>query len=206
LDSVDRGKKQCNLELAEARSVVNDMSIINSKALTEKRHLESVAHTLVAEIDDMLRQAKNSEEKTSKAMIDASRLADELRCEQDHTIEQEKAKRALEAQISELGQRLIEANEMASRSGQKALVKLESRIRQLEIELGSCQSKTSETFKAFQKSERKVKELQFQQEEDHKNQVIFFKNLNSFLSEIKGSSIISSAKVTLKRVAIKVSS
>ena len=30
-------------------------------------------------------QAKHSEEKAKKAMVDAARLADELRAEQDHT-------------------------------------------------------------------------------------------------------------------------
>merc|ERR1712012_381709 len=39
-----------------------------------------------------------------------------------------------------------------------------------EVELGSIQSKTSESYKAFQKAERHVKELQFQQDEDRKNQ------------------------------------
>jgi chromosome segregation ATPase len=104
-------------------------------------------------------------------MVDAARLADELRAEQDHASSQEKAKRALEAQIGELDQRLAEANEIASRGGRNALAKLESRIRELEIELGNCQAKTSETYKAYQKAERRVKELQFQQDEDHKNQV-----------------------------------
>merc|ERR1719225_2591818 len=50
------------------------------------------------------------------------------------------------------------------------MAKLESRIRELEIELGTIQAKTSETFKSFQKSERHIKELQFQQDEDRKNQ------------------------------------
>ena len=36
-------------------------------------------------MDEMLQQAKNSEEKAKKAMVDAARLADELRAEQDHT-------------------------------------------------------------------------------------------------------------------------
>jgi chromosome segregation ATPase len=44
------------------------------------------------------------------------------------------------------------------------------RIRELEMELGGVQSRTSENFKAFQRAERRVKELQFQQEEDKKNQ------------------------------------
>merc|ERR1711868_319031 len=170
LDSADRSKKQCDMELAEARSAVNDMTSINSKALAEKRHLESACHTMHAEIDDMLSQAKNSEEKAKKAMVDAARLADELRAEQDHSSTQEKAKRALETQIVELENRLAEANEMAVKGGRNAMAKLEGRIREMEMELGGVQSKTSETYKSYQKSERRIKELMFQRDEDKKNQ------------------------------------
>merc|ERR1712061_32307 len=157
-------------ELAEARSAVNDMTTINSKAASEKRHLESAIHTMHAEIDDMLRGAKGSEDKAKKAMVDAARLADELRAEQDHCAVQEKAKRALTSQLSELEARLGDANEAAAKGGRNAMAKLESRIREMEIELGSVQSKTSDAYKAFQKAERRIKELQFQQEEDKKDQ------------------------------------
>ena len=170
LDSAERGKKQSDMELCEARAAVNDMSTINSKAMADKRRIESAIHTMHAEIDDILQQAKNSEEKSKKAMIDAARLADELRAEQEHTGTQDKAKRALEAQGAELEQRLNDANENASRGGRNAMAKLESRIRELEIELGGLQNKTSEMSKGFQKAERRIKELQFQQDEDHKNQ------------------------------------
>merc|ERR1719273_905182 len=148
---------------------VNEMNNVNSRAAADKRRLEGAVHTLQAEIDDMLHQAKSSEEKAKKAMVDAARLADELRSEQEHSSSQEKAKRALETQIAELEQRLAEANEVAAKGGRNAMAKLESRIRELEIELGSLQSKTGDTFKAFQKAERRTKELQFQQDEDHKN-------------------------------------
>merc|ERR1712008_29932 len=50
--------------------------------------------------------------------------------------------------------------------GRAAMAKLENRIRELEIELGSVQSKTSDTYKGFQKAERRIKELQFQQDEE----------------------------------------
>merc|ERR1712027_173229 len=157
-------------ELADSRSAVNDMTTINSKASAEKRHLESAVHTMHAEIDDMLSQAKNSEEKAKRAMVDAARLADELRAEQDHSSTQEKAKRALETQIAELEMRLADANEVAAKGGRNAMAKLESRIRELEIELGSVQGKTGEAYKCFQKAERRIKELQFQTDEDKKNQ------------------------------------
>merc|ERR1711962_972967 len=99
------------------QSSFNDMTTINSKANSDKRRMEAAVHTAQAEIDDMIHQAKNSEEKAKKAMVDAARLADELRSEQDHASSQEKAKRALDAQINELHQRLEVANEMAVKGG-----------------------------------------------------------------------------------------
>merc|ERR1712114_65932 len=170
LDSAERGKRQTEAELAESRNAVQEMSTINSKASAEKRTLEGAVHTMHAEIDDMLHQAKNSEEKAKKAMVDAARLADELRAEQDHTNTQSKAKRALETQLQELENKFAEVNENAIRGGRAAMAKLESRIRELEIELGNVQAHTGENTKGYQKSERRVKELTFQIDEDKKNQ------------------------------------
>ena len=170
LDSADRSKRQIDAELADARNSVNEMSVINSRAVHEKRGVETFIHTIQAEIDEMLSQAKNSEEKSKRAMIDAARLADELRAEQDHAGSENRAKRALETQLSELENRLTDAEAVAVNGGKQAMSRLEMRIRELEIELGAVQSKTGENYKAFQRAERRVKELQFQQEEDRKNQ------------------------------------
>merc|ERR1712018_1080096 len=130
LDGAERGKKQAELELADARAAVGDLTTINSRAAADKRSMESSVHAMHAEIDDLLHQTKNSEEKAKKAMVDAARLADELRAEQEHSSAQEKLKRALETQIAELEQRLAEANEVAAKGGRNAMAKLESRIRE----------------------------------------------------------------------------
>merc|ERR1719320_1747243 len=131
---------------------------------------KSSVHTMHAEIDDMLHQAKNSEEKAKKAMVDAARLADELRAEQDHTNGLSMTKRTLEGQLNELEQKFAEANENAMRCGRTAMAKLETRIRELEVELGNVQARSSENVKGYQKSERHCKELSFQIDEDKKNQ------------------------------------
>merc|ERR1712088_1033335 len=127
-------------------------------------------HTLQAEIDDALAQAKNSEEKSKRAMVDAARLADELRSEQDHAHGEGRGKRSLDSQISELENRLAEAEAAAMKGGKAAMSKLEMKIRELEVELGGVQSRTQENYKAFQRAERRIEELQFQQDEDKKNQ------------------------------------
>ncbi len=146
------------------------MSVINSRAVTEKRGVGSAIHTIHAALDDALQQAKNSEEKNKKALVDAARIAEELRLEQEHASTLECAKRALEGQLTELEQRIAEVTETAVRGGRSAMAKLESRVRELEVELGSCQIRTSDACKAHQRAERRVKELQFQADEDKKNQ------------------------------------
>jgi myosin heavy chain 6/7 len=170
LDSADRAKRQLDSELADSRNAVNEMGVINSRATHDKRNVESMIHTLQAEIDDALGQAKNSEEKSKRAMIDAARLADELRSEQDHANTEGRGKRSIETQLSELDNRLAEAEASAMKGGKAAMSKLEMKIRELEVELGGVQGRTQDNYKAFQRAERRIKELQFQQDEDKKNQ------------------------------------
>merc|ERR1719450_1920212 len=170
LDSAERGKRQVESELVDSRQAVSEMSTINSKASAVKRQVEGQVHTMHAEVDQMLLNAKNSEEKAKKAMVDASRLADELRAEQDHTNNLSKTKKSLETQLQEMEGKIADAEETAIRGGRAILAKMESRIREMEIELGSVQAHTSESLKSYQRTERKGKELTFQIEEDKKNQ------------------------------------
>merc|ERR1712050_320224 len=100
-----------------SRKAVSEMSAINSKAAAEKRRIEGDVHTMHAEIDQTLIAAKNSEEKAKKAMVDAARLADELRAEQDHCNSQAKSKKALESQLGELDTKIADAEENAIRGG-----------------------------------------------------------------------------------------
>ena len=59
---------------------------------------------------------------------------------------------------------------MASNAGRNAMLRLDTRIRELEIELGCARSRSSEVNNRHQKSERHIREIQFQQDEDRKNQ------------------------------------
>merc|ERR1712108_132910 len=108
----------------------------------------------------------NAEEKSKRAMVDAARLADELRAEQDHATAENRGKRTLDTQIGELENRLADAEASAMKAGKAAMSKLEMRIRELEMELSGIQTHTQDSYKAFTRAERRVKELQFQQDED----------------------------------------
>merc|ERR1712212_283145 len=163
LDGADRAQRQLQGDIADARGAANNMQTINGRDMTAKRQLESSIHTLQAEVDGMLVAAKNAEEKSKKAMVDAARLADELRAEQDHATSMGTAKNSLGNQLGELEGRLADAENAA-------MAKMEGKIRELEAELASTQSRTGEAAKALQRAERKGKELAFAQGEDRKNQ------------------------------------
>merc|ERR1719474_495723 len=170
LDSAERAKRQLDMEIADSRHACNEMQAINPREMASKRGLEGQLHTMQAEIDAMLQAAKNAEEKSKKAMVDAARLADELRAEQDHANTQGSAKKSLETQFADLEGRLVDAEAAAMKGGKAAMAKMEMRIRELETELGNVQGRTSENMTAYQRAERKVKELAFSQDEDKKNQ------------------------------------
>merc|ERR1712193_466821 len=154
--------------IAERKAGALSGEVEESRALLDSA--ERSKRGLQAEIGDALQAAKNSEDKSKRAMVDAARLADELRAEQDHVQAESRAKRSLDTQLGELENRLADAEAAAAKGGKSAMAKLEMKIRELEIELGSVQNKTAESYKAFQRAERRVKELQFQQDEDKKNQ------------------------------------
>ncbi|XP_058815438.1 myosin heavy chain, muscle isoform X26 [Topomyia yanbarensis] len=169
LEQADRGRRQAEQELGDAHEQLNEVSAQNASIAAAKRKLESELQTLHSDLDELLNEAKNSEEKAKKAMVDAARLADELRAEQDHAQTQEKLRKALEQQIKELQVRLDEAETNALKGGKKAIQKLEQRVRELESELDSEQRRHADAQKNLRKSERRIKELTFQSEEDRKN-------------------------------------
>merc|ERR1712036_82557 len=149
MDSSERAKRQLEMEIADGRNAV---------------------HNIQAEVDAMLGAAKNAEEKSKKAMVDAARLADELRAEQDHAAGQASAKQSLNNQFGQLEGRLADAENAAAKGGKAAMAKLENKVRELEAELAATQARSGESAKAYQRAERKCKELAFSSGEDKKNQ------------------------------------
>ncbi|XP_065215433.1 myosin heavy chain, muscle isoform X27 [Planococcus citri] len=169
LEQADRGRRQAEQELSDAHEQLNELSAQATSISAAKRKLEGELQTLHSDLDELLNEAKNSEEKAKKAMVDAARLADELRAEQDHAQTQEKLRKALETQIKELQIRLDEAENNALKGGKKAIQKLEQRVRDLENELDGEQRRHADAQKNLRKAERRIKELSFQAEEDRKN-------------------------------------
>ena len=117
----------------------------------------------------MTSEAQICSEKASKAMVDAARLAEELRQEQFLAQNYEKDRKLLECQTKEMQQRLDEAETNALKGGKKAMNKMETRVRELESELTAENRRCGDALKNMRKSERRIKELTYQADEDRRN-------------------------------------
>merc|ERR1712200_12605 len=169
LEQADRARRALEQELADSNESLADMGNTNQAIAAAKRKMESELNTLSADLDEMSAEAKLSEEKAARAMLDAARLADELRAEQDVAMTLEKDRKLLEAQCKDAHSRADEAETNALKVGRKAVIKMESRIRELESELDAETRRYADASKNFRKTERRIKELTFAGDEDKKN-------------------------------------
>jgi len=135
-----------------------------------KGKCEQEVNLLGQDLDEMAAEARMSEEKAKRTMVDAARLADELRAEQETAMLIERDRKLLECQAKDAQTRLDEAEQTALRGGKKAVAKMETRIRELESELDSENRRFSDAHKNLRKSERTIKELTYRLDEDGKNQ------------------------------------
>merc|ERR1719394_198839 len=169
LEQADRSRRTLEQELADSNETLADLTNQNQAIAGAKRKLENELSTLNADMDEMCNEAKMSEEKAARAMIDAARLADELRSEQDMAMSLERDRKLMEAQCKDAQTRADEAEVNALKGGKKAMMKMETRIRELESEIDAENRRLGDGSKNLRKAERKVKELTFAADEDKKN-------------------------------------
>merc|ERR1712073_46930 len=170
LDAAIRGQRQVEQELSDSREQMNDMQSANASLGNQKRKMENDIQQMQADLDNLLGNSKAAEEKAKKAMVDAGRLADELRAEQDHYTAQEKAVKTTGKVLDDLSHRAEDASIQATLGAQQLPVKLEGRAREIELELTRTVQTTAEFHKTITKGERRVKELMFQTDENKNNQ------------------------------------
>merc|ERR1712165_238810 len=169
LEQADRARRMTEQELSDTNEQLSDLTCQNQAIAGAKRKLESEMQTLHGDLDEMGSEASISEDKSKKAMVDAARIADELRSEQDLAQSFEKDRKLLECQVKDMQQRLDEAETNALKGGKKAMNKMETRIRELESELDCENRRFGDAQKNLRKSERRIKELTFAADEDRKN-------------------------------------
>uniref|UniRef100_A0A250Y869 Myosin-1 n=1 Tax=Castor canadensis TaxID=51338 RepID=A0A250Y869_CASCN len=169
LEQTERSRKIAEQELLDASERVQLLHTQNTSLINTKKKLETDISQIQGEMEDIVQEARNAEEKAKKAITDAAMMAEELKKEQDTSAHLERMKKNLEQTVKDLQHRLDEAEQLALKGGKKQIQKLEARVRELEGEVESEQKRNAETVKGLRKHERRVKELTYQTEEDRKN-------------------------------------
>merc|ERR1711997_807456 len=182
LEQADRNRRTTEQELSDVNEQLSDATVQNQSIAAAKRKLESEMQTLHADLDEMSSEARLCEDKAGKAMVDAARLADELRAEQEEALNLERNRSLHEAQVKDMQTRLDEAETNALKGGKKAMNKLETRIRELESELEAESRRLADAVKNLRKSERRIKELSFASDEDRKNH----ERMQSLIDQLQG--------------------
>ncbi|KAG5272490.1 hypothetical protein AALO_G00166110 [Alosa alosa] len=169
LEQTERGRKVAEQELVDVSERVGLLHSQNTSLINTKKKLEADLVQIQGEVDDIVQEARNAEDKAKKAITDAAMMAEELKKEQDTSSHLERMKKNLEVTVKDLQHRLDEAENLAMKGGKKQLQKLESRVRELESEVENEQRRGVDAVKGVRKYERRVKELTYQTEEDKKN-------------------------------------
>jgi exonuclease VII small subunit len=81
-EQAERARKAAENELHDAADRISELANSNSNLSAAKRKLDSEVSSLQADLDEAIKELKNSEERVRKAANDAARLADELNVEQ----------------------------------------------------------------------------------------------------------------------------
>merc|ERR1711983_103052 len=156
LEQSDRNRRMIEQELADTNETLSQQTCTNQAINGAKSKCEAEMNNLGHDLDEMTSEAKMSEDKAQRSMIDAARLAEELRAEQEVAM-------------------MLEGDK-------KAIAKMETRIRELESELDAENRRLGDASKNLRKSERHVKELTYTIDEDKKNQ----ERMQALIDQLQG--------------------
>ncbi|CAK5015482.1 unnamed protein product [Meloidogyne enterolobii] len=167
-EAIDREKSRIEAEVQEERSRKGEYQVENAQLNAVKRQLDNDLQIVKTELDKTLNELKIAEEVFKKVNADLTRLNEELKNEQHHHDHLERQKRLLDSQLKELQLRLDQAEATVQRVGQRTVDQLQQLIIARNNELDSEQKRHKEIIRQLNKSEREVREKQFQVEEQRK--------------------------------------
>lgn len=168
-DSSLRSKRQVEVQLEEASSRINDLTVCNASYASLRTKLEQELSVLASDYEEVSRELRVSDERYQKVQVELKHTVELLHEEQERIVKIETIKKSLEVEVKQLSVRLEEVEINAVAGSRRIIGKLEARLRDIECELESERRKHSETINILRKKERSVKEVYIQIEEDQKN-------------------------------------
>merc|ERR1711874_897914 len=160
--NMNKGKISVSTQLEDTKALADAENKDRSSLLTKYKMMATDLENFKEKLENEAMRKSDALKALSKAQAEIQLWKSRYETEGLGRIEElEGARNKLQAKIVE---------NAALKGGKAAMSKMEGKIRELEAELAATQSRTGEATKAFQRAERKAKELNFAQAEDKKNQ------------------------------------
>lgn len=168
LEQALRHKRAAEQAAEEAVQKANELQTINVNLTAAKNKLEGEFATLSSDYEEVSKELRFADEKVQKLTIENKSVKDLLTEESERVNKLDSIKKGLEQEVRTLQVRLEEVEANALAGGKRVIAKLESRIRDIEIELEEERRRHAETQKTLRKKDARTKELMVQCEEEHK--------------------------------------
>lgn len=187
-DQSIRAKRAVEIQYEESQTRNSELNTINISLQNTRAKIEAELATLASDYEEVTRELRISDERYQKVQVELKHTVELVHEEQERIVKIEAIKKSLEVEVKNLSVRLEEVEANAVVGARRAISKLESRVRDMELELDSEKKNHAETIKILRKKERTVKEIIIQCEEDQKNVLLLQEQLdkaNSRLSQYK---------------------
>jgi chromosome segregation ATPase len=173
-----RSKRSVELQYEESQSRNSELNTINISLQNTRAKIEAELASLASDYEEVTRELRLSDERYQKVQVELKHTVEILHEEQERIVKIEAIKKSLEVEVKNLSVRLEEVEANAVVGARRAISKLESTVRDLELELDSEKKNHAETIKILRKKERTVKEIVIQCEEDQKNVLLLQEQLD----------------------------
>lgn len=179
-----RSKRAVELQYEESQSRNSELNTINISLQNTRVKIEQELQTLASDYEEVTRELRISDERYQKVQVELKHTVEILHEEQERIVKIEAIKKSLEVEVKNLSVRLEEVEANAVVGARRAISKLESRVRDMELELDSEKKNHAETIKILRKKERTVKEIVIQCEEDQRNVILLQEQLDKATSRL----------------------
>jgi len=167
--AAERARRTAENERDELAEELSNSGSKGSLALDEKRRLDARIAALEAELEEEQSQSEMLMERARKSQTSVEQLTAELATERGNAQKMENSKMMLERQNKELKAKLEEAENSNRAKAKAAIAALESKVSNLEEQLGAEAQERMIAAKNNRKLEKKIKELLMQLEDERRH-------------------------------------
>lgn len=184
-DLAERQRKQALMDRDDLQSELDTIASNKNVLYEEKRRLETKIGELEEELEDEQNNNEQMLDKFKKVQFDLEKMTTDLNIERSNCGKNENAKILMEKQNRELRDKLVELEEVAKGRSKSVISNLEAKVAAVEEQLHLEANEKHRIAREYKKSEKRLREMQAQIEEERKLTENYKEQLDKMQSKLK---------------------